>query len=149
MKTSLRQERRRGRELALQALYGAVQTSQAPLDLLEKLPGWPLASEASQAFAQVLLARLQRHSSEIDSAVAPIIKHWELNRVARVDDCILRLGACELVAFPDIPAAVTINEAIELAKKYSTEQSGRFVNGILDAIAGQQALLATPSEKIA
>ena len=65
------------------------------------------------------------------------MRHWDRKRVARIDDCILRLGACELIAFLDIPTAVSINEAIELAKKYSTEQSGSFVNGVLDAVAAK------------
>jgi N utilization substance protein B len=83
----------------------------------------------------MLLERLHRHDADISKTIAEVIQHWERQRVARIDDCIIRLGACELIACPDIPAAVSINEAIELAKKYSTEHSGRFVNGILDAMA--------------
>lgn len=139
-------ERRRGRELALQALYGAVQTARRPLDTLDELPGWPLASINAQDFARTLLERLAGHTGEIDRSIAGAVRHWEAGRMARVDDCILRLGVCELFAFPDIPAAVSINEAIELAKKYSTEQSGRFVNGILDAIASQSAAPANAPE---
>ena len=134
-KTNLAQERRRGRELALHALYLAVQTDIDPHDALDTLPGWPLASDPSKQFAEILLERLRRHDDEIDKTIAEIIQHWERHRVARIDDCIIRLGACELIACPDIPTAVSINEAIELAKKYSTEHSGRFVNGILDAMA--------------
>ncbi|MBM3264919.1 MAG: transcription antitermination factor NusB [candidate division Zixibacteria bacterium] len=138
MRPDLRQ-RRRGRELALQALYGASQRARNPIDTLDELPGWALASETSRDFALTLLERMQQHADEIDRRIASVVRNWELRRMARVDDCILRLGTCELFAFPDIPAAVSINEAIELAKKYSTEQSGRFVNGILDAIASETA----------
>ena len=134
-KTSFAQERRRGRDLALHALYMAVQTDIEPHDCLESLPGWPLASDTSKQLAEMLLERLQLHDDEINKTIAEVIQHWERQRVARIDDCIIRLGACELIACPDIPTAVSINEAIELAKKYSTEHSGRFVNGILDAMA--------------
>jgi N utilization substance protein B len=147
MKTGMRHQRRRGRELALQALYAARQTGRDPLDTLEELPGWSLASEMSRGFAKTLLERLQQHADEIDQAIAGAVRHWELNRMARVDDCILRLGVCELFVFPDIPPAVSINEAIELAKKYSTEHSGRFVNGILDAVAGQTATPAAAAQR--
>lgn len=134
-KTSLAKERRRGRELALQALYLAMQTDINPHDALKTLPGWTLASDISKQFVEMLLERLHRHDADISKTIAEVIQHWERQRVARIDDCIIRLGACELIACPDIPAAVSINEAIELAKKYSTEHSGRFVNGILDAMA--------------
>ncbi len=144
-KTSLAKERRRGRELALQALYLSGQTDIDTHEALETLPGWALASEISKQFAEMLLERLQRHDAEISKIIAEVIQHWERHRVARIDDCIIRLGACELVACPDIPAAVSINEAIELAKKYSTEHSGRFVNGILDAMAAHY--LTTEVEK--
>ena len=144
-KTSLAQERRRGRELALQALYLAMQTDIDTQDALETLPGWSLASETSKQFAAMLIDRLHRHDAEINKTIPEVIQHWERHRVARIDDCIIRLGACELIACPDIPAAVSINEAIELTKKYSTEHSGRFVNGILDAMAAHN--LATELEK--
>jgi len=129
--------RRRGRELVLQALYASTQTDTSVSPILEELPGWKLASDEEQIFARMLIDRLQIHSNEIDKITRTVLQHWDPERMARVDDCIIRLATCELLACPDIPAAVSIDEAIELAKKYSTEESGRFVNGILDAISSQ------------
>ena len=137
MRQSRANERRRGRELALQALYASTQTDAAPTLALEQLPGWDLASETAREFAEQLIQRLQIHGTEIDRVLESVLHHWDTDRIARVDDCIIRLASCELISCPDIPSAVSINEGIELAKKYSTEQSGRFVNGILDAISAQ------------
>ena len=129
--------RRCGRELALQALYASTQTETPVSLILEELPGWNLASNEEQTFARMLIDRLQIHTNEIDKITRSVLQHWNPERMARVDDCIIRLATCELLACPDIPAAVSIDEAIEIAKKYSTEESGRFVNGILDAISSQ------------
>ena len=130
-------ERRLGRELALQSLYLAEQTGDNPGKALPRLPGWSLASRNSRRFAEALIDRLHQHEETVNSHINAVVRHWDRDRVARIDDCILRIGACELIAFLDIPTAVSINEAIELAKKYSTEQSGGFVNGVLDALAAK------------
>lgn len=143
-------ERRRGRELALQALYASEQTGVEGMQTLKTLPGWRLASPYAQEFAIMLLERLFRHANDIASAIRAVVKHWDIERVARVDNSIIRLATCELLYCPDIPVAVSINEAIEMAKKYSTEQSGRFVNGILDAIAMMESAdvaLETPASQ--
>jgi len=66
--------------------------------------------------------------------VTSVVENWEFGRIALIDRLILRLALCELLHFDEIPPKVTINEAIDLAKKYSTSQSGRFVNGILDSL---------------
>jgi transcription antitermination factor NusB len=101
------------------------------------------APEASQvaAFAASLLKGTLAHTAELDRQVGAISDHWSLWRQATVDRNILRLAAYELL-FEDTPAGVVINEAVELAKKYSTEESGRFVNGILGALAAA----ASPSD---
>ena len=130
-------ERRLGRELALQSLYLAVQTGDDPGKALPRLPGWSLASPNTRQFAELLIDQLRKHDEIVGRYITAVVRHWDRDRVARIDDCILRLGACELIAFLDIPTAVSINEAIELAKKYSTEQSGGFVNGVLDAVAAR------------
>ena len=135
-------ERRLGRELALQSLYLAEQTGGDPGKALPGLPGWPLASEQARRFAEALIDRLLQHEETVNGHITAVVQHWDRDRVARIDDCILRLGACELIAFLDIPTAVSINEAIELAKKYSTEQSGGFVNGVLDAVAARHLTAA-------
>ncbi len=137
-------ERRLGRELALQSLYLAEQTGDDPGKALARLPGWSLAPQNTRRFAETLIERLRQHDETVNRHITAVVRHWDRDRVARIDDCILRLGACELIAFLDIPTAVSINEAIELAKKYSTEQSGGFVNGVLDAVAARH--LATTGQ---
>jgi N utilization substance protein B len=74
------------------------------------------------------------YENEIDEHIMFHSEKWDFNRIAIIDKLILRMAITELLYFPDIPAKVTINEAIEIAKRYSTDNSGRFVNGILDAV---------------
>ena len=86
------------------------------------------------AFAVMLLKRSVENMDEIDAEVSKMVKNWDFKRVALVDRLVIRMAFCELLYFDEIPPKVTINEAIELAKTFSTEQSGRFVNGILDSL---------------
>ena len=74
---------------------------------------------------------------KIDEEITKHAQHWDISRVALIDKNIMRMAICELLYFPDIPSKVSINEAIELAKKYSTDESAGFVNGILNAIFKQ------------
>lgn len=85
-------------------------------------------------FASELARGCWQHREEIDKKIAQLAEHWELSRIAAIDRNILRLGAYELLYREDIPRKVSINEAVELAKRYSTAESGAFVNGILDKI---------------
>ncbi|HZM00374.1 MAG TPA: transcription antitermination factor NusB, partial [Planctomycetota bacterium] len=84
--------------------------------------------------AQELVAGTLAQRGEIDALIATAAENWELSRLATVDRNILRLAVHELCSRPDIPAKVSINEAIELGKRYSTAQSGAFINGILDRV---------------
>ncbi len=86
------------------------------------------------AYAVRLLTHVERFKEHLDDLIRSKVQKWEYHRVAVLDRLILRLGAAELLYFPDVPPKVTINEAIEIAKLYSTPKSGRFVNGILDAV---------------
>lgn len=129
-------KRRKARELVLQTLY-AFEISGGPMeailtDVLERQKPSPDVA----MFATSLANKTVEHLQEIDQLIAQKVKRWELSRIAVVDKNILRLAICELLHFPDIPQKVSINEAIELAKIYSTTESGRFVNGILDSVAG-------------
>lgn len=98
--------------------------------LAGKLPG--LAGIAS--FASALVHETVAHGAELDALLARFADNWSLERMAALDRCILRMGACELLHFPDIPSSVSINEAVDLAKKFSTAKSSEFVNGVLDRI---------------
>jgi N utilization substance protein B len=98
-------------------------------------PPPPSASEASvRLFAEPLIRGILERRPEIDAHVQKYAKNWELHRMAAVDRNILRLAAFEMLFRDDIPPVVSINEAVDIAKKYSTDDSGKFVNGILDSM---------------
>ena len=87
-------------------------------------------------FARDLVAAAAtERGAKIDELIAASSKNWRIDRMSRVDRNILRLGACELLAFRDVPVKVVINEAVELAKRFGTAESSAFVNGVLDRIA--------------
>lgn len=135
--------RRDGRELALQALYSKDLLVQDATFTLKRImesfgegeePTLEVHSKAF-AFASELVNGVVAHLAEIDARIADQSKNWSMNRMARVDLNILRLAVYELLFRPDIPKNVTMNEAIEVAKKFGAEDSASFVNGILDEIA--------------
>ncbi len=125
--------RRDARELALQVLFqvgfGA--------DRMAVLGGfWQEhnASPSLQAYAEQLVTRVFAHWEEIDEMIGRYAEHWALDRIALVDRNILRVSICELLYFKEVPPQVVIDEAIEIAKKYGSENSGAFVNGLLDRV---------------
>ena len=122
------------RELALQALYatdvGGAETGPA----LEAAASERGAKKAVTEFADELLRGVSDRLDEIDAAIAEVTEHWDVERIACVDRQIVRLGAYELLFREDIPPKVALNEAIELAKMYGSDESSGFVNGLLDAI---------------
>ncbi|MFQ5862333.1 MAG: transcription antitermination factor NusB [Candidatus Brocadiales bacterium] len=127
-------KRTRARELALQALYQIEVRGQDTLkDALSFCASRAWDEEVAQ-FASELVKGCQSFRNEIDKEITSAVENWELPRMVTVDRCILRLAVYELLFRSDIPPKVSVNEAIELAKKYSTENSGTFVNGILDKV---------------
>jgi len=130
--------RRTGRSYALQLLYArdgdpATDVAGAALRWADELE--LDVDPAARAFAQDLVAAASTRAQEIDDLITSSSKNWRIERMSRVDRNILRLGACELVAFHDVPVKVVINEAVELAKRFGTAESSAFVNGVLDRIA--------------
>jgi N utilization substance protein B len=130
--------RRNGRAYALQLLYA--RDGDAAADVAGAATTWASEFElevepAAQAFARELVAAAVARAAEIDEAIASASRNWRIERMSRVDRNILRLGACELLAFRDVPVKVAINEAVELAKRFGTAESSAFVNGVLDRIA--------------
>lgn len=130
--------RTRARELALQFLFQMDFHEDAYRERLdafldEALNGKAGADEA-KAYAQRVVDGVRANRREIDGLLQSSAKNWELERMAVMDRNALRIGVYELLFAEDIPMKVAINEAIELAKRYSTEASGAFVNGILDRI---------------
>jgi N utilization substance protein B len=145
--------RRAARELALQALY--------QLDLLddgEQAPRslalfWehfdPAADPGARDFARELVDGVRGSLERIDGLIAAAAEHWRLPRLSRVDLNLLRLGTFELIGRAEIPASVTLNEAVEIARRFGSEESAGFVNGVLDHIArevGAAGLTRGPAE---
>jgi N utilization substance protein B len=119
------------RELALQTLYsvevGRHEPAQALADVAE---GADLGED--RAFVRDLVLGTLESSEECDSVIVPLLQGWTIERLPTLDRLLLRMGVYELRHRRETPPAVVINEAVELAKKFSTEDSGRFVNGVLD-----------------
>ena len=127
--------RRKARGLALQIIYQHDIGSRTLDDILRSFwesQGLPPAEV--RAFAEDLAAGVRDHLEEIDALAGEYSSHWDLERMAAVDRNILRLAVYELIYRDDIPPKVTINEFVDMAKKFSTEDSGAFVNGVLDRI---------------
>ncbi len=128
-----------GRELALQYLYmhdvldgKDVQTFDSYIAAQEIPP-----ERQSIEFAQNLVDSVLKHRSELDTEISEIATNWNINRMAAVDRNVLRLGLAELTICPETPNKVILNEAVELAKQYSSEEAGAFVNGLLDKLCAK------------
>jgi len=100
---------------------------------------WTTAGDGVRAFADHLLRGTLDHLEELDAQLVRQTAHWRLERLAAVDRNILRLAMFELLYDPETPPAVVIDEAIEIAKKFGAEESGRFVNGVLDGFVKRRA----------
>lgn len=125
--------RRLGREQALQALYSTEIGGRDPSDALGEVVG-DAADAAHRAFVRDLVMGTLDYRGEADRIVSPLLEGWALERLPTIDRLLLEMGTYELRPGAATPAAVAINEAVELAKRFSTEDSGRFVNGVLNAV---------------
>lgn len=124
--------RREAREAVLKILF-AYEFSKTELhEIISDVCG--TFTEQAMAFIRKLSADTINHSGELDELIRQYASNWEFDRIAVIDRIILRMGICEFLFFEDIPSKVTINEAIEIGKRYSTEKSSQFLNGILDAV---------------
>jgi N utilization substance protein B len=135
--------RRHGRVLAVQALYPARINLKFSTNQLDKIIGLDSQdyNEDSLTFARTLLNLAEEHLEEADKLIKAVLENWEWDRLCAMDRAILGVAVLELLYLPDVPARVVINEAIEIAKEFSTEKSGIFVNGILDSLAREKGLL--------
>jgi N utilization substance protein B len=127
--------RRKAREVALQFLYqldlhGAVDPTPHEAEFWQRHP----VDADTRAFAESLVRGSKLQQDKIDQLLAQYAEHWDLDRMAVVDRNILRMGVYELLWRPEVPPKVAINEALEIAKKFGTLESSRFVNGVLDRI---------------
>jgi N utilization substance protein B len=128
-------KRRKAREIALQFLYqldlhGAEDAEAHEGEFWERHQ----VADPTRAFAQGLVRGTKQNQPKIDGLLTQYTEHWDLDRMSVVDRNVLRLALYELLWHPEVPPKVVINEAIELAKKFGTQESGRFVNGILDRL---------------
>jgi N utilization substance protein B len=130
--------RRYGRELALQALYGTEVGKRPPSEMLAELLARDEASEG-RAFVRDLVLGTLENAGESDAIIAPLLEGWTLERLPTIDRLVLRMSVFELTHRKETPPPVVINEAVELAKKFSTEDSGRYVNGVLERVRQQVA----------
>lgn len=146
--------RRTARRLALDVLYEAEIRDDLPLEAwgARRSEGWIVPSDDETAdpsapekepepaavdYAHLLVEGVQEHAADIDALIARYADHWTIQRMPVVDRNVLRVALFELLWRADVPVPVAINEAVELAKALSTEESGRFVNGLLGRIAEQ------------
>ena len=126
---SLAQERRDARERALGLLYEAETKGCTGTALLAELP------VPADEFATGLVSAVDEHRDRIDELISEHAKGWTLARMPALDRAALRMGTAELITRADVPTAVVLNETVELASRFSTDDSGRFVNGLLAKIA--------------
>ena len=128
--------RRKSRELALQMLFQSDMAHQSSEQVERTF--WEEREELEdtvRGFAQDLFRTAMERREEIDSIIEKHTQHWRMDRMAAVDRNILRAGVAEFVAFPKTPRPVVINEALEIARRYSSPESVQFINGVLDSVA--------------
>jgi N utilization substance protein B len=134
--------RRKGRELALQALYQIEITGDASAAAVDLFLGHFEGSALAKDFARRLVSGVVSQRPDIDRLIEKCTENWKLVRMAKVDLLILRMAAYELIFCPDIPLNVSLDEAIEMGKRFGTADSGSFINGVLDQLAHSEATKA-------
>ena len=128
--------RRKSRELALQMLFQLDMGKQTTDDVRKTF--WAERrdlDEKVRGFADDLFRAASEREAEIDQLIEKNAEHWRMDRMAAVDRNVLRAGIAEFLGFPDTPRPVVINEALEIARRYSTPESVQFINGVLDSVA--------------
>jgi N utilization substance protein B len=130
-------KRRRSREFALQVLYQLDITKQDAIKTLAQFRNHFFQQEKGDGFEERIVVGVLEHGREIDQLIEQYSENWRLDRISMIDRNILRMAIFELVYCEDIPPKVTLNEAIELGKRYGSEDSGSFINGILDRIQNE------------
>lgn len=131
-------ERTRARRQAMQILYQREITGE-PVDQILASASYNAEDGEPTGFCRELVLGVAEHQASIDETLGAISEHWTVHRMPTVDRCILRLAAYEIHFLDEIPASVSINEAVEMAKIYGGEDSSKFVNGVLGKLAEQDA----------
>jgi N utilization substance protein B len=130
-------KRRIVREKVLQILYAYEMNNENLMALTQSILG-DVEDENDKKYGEDLVNRVLINKIDLDSKIQQRVSNWEMGRIALIDKILLRMAICEILHFPDIPPKVSINEAIEIAKEFSTAGSGKFINGILDAILSEE-----------
>lgn len=140
--------RRQEREYALQVLYQIDISGVAPPQALALFEQCFTQATGVREFTVDLVNGTWRERRQLDSMIAAAAEHWRIGRLPKVDLNLLRLGAYELATYPDLSAGVTINEAIEIARRYCSDDAPTFVNGVLDRIARVVGKKVQPHESL-
>ncbi len=133
--------RRKGRQAALQVLYW-VESSGDPIETaLRGVSEMTHIDGPAKAYAARLSAEVLARGEALDAMIAEVAERWDVRRLARVDRTLLRMALAEMLCFDDVPVKVSIDEAIELGKRFGGEDSSAFINGILDAIVKKRGII--------
>ncbi len=127
--------RRKARELTLKALYAYEISGSDAQQVSDDIISASQIKEEAKRFSRILFKKVLQNIEKIDDLIKGSVKSWDFSRIGLVEKNILRIGVCELLFLSDIPVAITINEAIELEKKYGGKDAKNFINGVLDYIA--------------
>jgi N utilization substance protein B len=127
-------KRRQIREKVLQALYAYELSHEPPEFVIEEIISVLKKEQEVFELARSLFLKVIEQREELDALIKGRVANWEFNRLSVIDKLVLRMSICELLYYEDIPPKVSINEAIEIARRYSTEKSDKFVNGVLDSV---------------
>jgi N utilization substance protein B len=139
--------RRKGRQLAVQALYQIELRGDASADALRLFWEHSDASAPAKAFAAALVAGVREQQQRIDGLITSTCEHWRFERLSPVDLNVLRVATYELLQTPPTPTAIVLDEAIEIARRFGTADSPTFVNGVLDEIAARLGLKEQPTDR--
>ena len=127
-------QRRLAREAALETMYRLDLVGDEPDDVIEEILNRRNPSEEAEGYLRLLIQTVRNNSDEVDSTLRRHLRRWRLERLRVLDRSLLRLACAEMLYFDDVPPKVTINEAVDIAKKFGDDDSGRFVNGVLDSV---------------
>ncbi|MCK4224210.1 MAG: transcription antitermination factor NusB [candidate division Zixibacteria bacterium] len=126
--------RRKARELTLKALYAYGIAGTDPEQIVDDIISPSLIKTEAKEFSRSLFFKVIQNIKEIDTLIKDHVKSWDFSRIASIEKNLLRMGICEFLFFDDIPSTISIDEAIELAKKYADKDSKNFVNAVLDSV---------------
>ncbi len=126
--------RRLARECAVEVLYRLDLVGDEPENTIAEILLRKNPSEEAETYLRRLIDAEQAHQQEVDAVLRQHLRRWRLERLTVLDRAILRLAAAEILYFDDVPPKVSINEAVEIAKKYGDDEAGKFVNGVLDGV---------------